>query len=179
MEYLEEIDYEKIVIFSQFESTIKLLEERVKKLPRFASKELGYVYACNPTRRHVRNHKYKDLKVLETAFQEDESVRIWMGTLKTGGESITLTAARYLIRVDRWWNAASADQADGRIDRGGQTKIPIIIDLEANDTIEQLIQEMIDGKKMSANEVLRSDKLLELLRKDRARSRQLKEDQAA
>src|SRR5258708_106038 len=156
---VDEIGEDKLVIFSQYESVIYLLENRVKKLAKYKSGEWGYVYACNPVRRHVRGQYYKDLKILETAFQEDPSIKLWMGTMKTGGEGITLTAAHRLIRIDRWWNRPAHDQVDGRVDRFGQAEVPIIVDLEAEDTIEQWIEELIVEKEGDSNAVIRNDKI--------------------
>lgn len=175
----EQLEDEKLVIFSQYESSIKLLEHRTLQLNSYKNQELGYVYACNPTRRYVNYkqiQKYRDVKILETAFQQDPNVRLWEGTLKTGGEGITLTAAHRLIRTDKWWNRAAHDQGDARIDRGGQTEVPILMELEAADTIEQWINELIDEKNMQMNDVMSVDTLVEILRKDRKRSKQLREE---
>lgn len=180
IDWIESMGDDKVVIFSQFEGVIKLLEHRLLKLQEYKNKELRYCYVTGDSK-HISGHEVKDdrekgldaIKVLETAFQEDPDVRVWLGTIKTGGEGITLTAACNLISIDQWWNAATMNQGDDRLHRGGQERPVRIHRLIAHDTVELEILELIAKKELSFSEMVRTGKLLEILLKDKAR--QMKE----
>ena len=59
-------------------------------------------------------------------FQNDESCRVFLISLKAGGVGLNLTAADYVYIVDPWWNPAVEQQAIDRTHRIGQTK-PVTI----------------------------------------------------
>jgi len=56
-------------------------------------------------------------------FQSDPSIRVWVSTAQTGGLGLTLTAACYVILIDRPWTPGDTEQCEARIDRDGQ-KLP-------------------------------------------------------
>lgn len=55
-------------------------------------------------------------------FQNDDSVKVFLISLKAGGVGLNLTAADYVYIVDPWWNPAAEQQAIDRTHRIGQTK---------------------------------------------------------
>jgi SNF2 family DNA or RNA helicase len=57
--------------------------------------------------------------------------RVFMSTLQLGGESITLTAARHVIFLDRSWSPKDNAQGIGRIRRPGQEGQPVVININA------------------------------------------------
>jgi len=171
-EWIEQNPDEKLVIFSQYADAIKLLEYRLlKNNPLYRNAQCGYAFATSE-RKSVWDKKYNDLKIIETAFQEDDRVKLFMGTLGTGGEGITLTAACNLIMIDQWWNAAKMNQGSDRIHRGGQTRPVLVQKLVAIDTIEESILQLIAQKQMQANEILDTHFLLKLLKADREKGEQ-------
>jgi len=85
---------------------------------------------------------------MENDFQaENSDIKVFLFSTKAGSESITLTAANTIIFTDKPWTAASEDQAVGRIKRIGQNKKMKKIVLEAENTVEQYIQAIIDQKR--------------------------------
>jgi SNF2 family DNA or RNA helicase len=70
-------------------------------------------------------------------FQEG-SGQVFIGTLSTLGESVTLHRASNAIFLDRSWNPATNDQGADRIYRIGQTKPVTITHLVAVGTVDEL-----------------------------------------
>lgn len=79
-------------------------------------------------------------------FQEGEG-RVFIGTLATLGESVTLHRANKVIRLDRHWNPALNVQAEDRVQRIGQTRNVTVTDIVAKDTVDELrVLPVIAGK---------------------------------
>jgi SNF2 family DNA or RNA helicase len=74
-----------------------------------------------------------------TKFQEDESVKVFLISLKAGGVGLNLTAADYVILLDPWWNPAAEAQAINRAHRIGQDKKVFVYRFIAKDSIEEKI----------------------------------------
>lgn len=71
------------------------------------------------------------------AFQEGTG-RVFIGTISTLGESVTLHRASNAIFLDRSWNPAANAQASDRIYRIGQTKPVTITHIVAKGTVDEL-----------------------------------------
>jgi SNF2 family DNA or RNA helicase len=69
-------------------------------------------------------------------FQAGEG-RVFIGTIKTLGESVNLHRANNAIFLDRSWNPTDNEQAEDRIYRIGQTKAVTITHLVAADTVDE------------------------------------------
>lgn len=65
-------------------------------------------------------------------------VRVFMGTVETVGESVTLIRAHIVTFIDRHWSPRVNKQAQGRIRRIGQLRTPWIIDIKTRDTVDQI-----------------------------------------
>lgn len=70
-------------------------------------------------------------------FQAGEG-RVFIGTISTLGESVTLHRASNLITLDRSWNPAANSQAMDRVYRIGQKKPVTITHLVARGTVDEL-----------------------------------------
>jgi len=70
-------------------------------------------------------------------FQDGER-RVFLGTLSTLSESVTLTRANNAILLDRSWNPSTNVQAEDRIYRIGQDKTVTITHIVAKDTVDEL-----------------------------------------
>jgi SNF2 family DNA or RNA helicase len=79
--------------------------------------------------------------------------RVFMSTLQLGGESISLTAARHVIFIDRSWSPKDNAQGIGRIRRPGQEGQPIVININANGTVDRYIHEVNNLKQGWFNEI--------------------------
>lgn len=134
----------KILIFSQFVEMLQVIKvELVKKNISFSYLD-GSVSASNR----------KD----EVAkFQTDESVKVFLISLKAGGVGLNLTAADYVYIVDPWWNPAAEQQAIDRTHRIGQTRKIFAYKMICKDSIEEKIMKLQEKKKNLSDELVSED----------------------
>jgi SNF2 family DNA or RNA helicase len=147
----------KLLIFSQFVQMLQLLSEVMKKL------KISFEYMDGST---------KDRQKRIDNFNNNNSIRAFLISLKTGGFGLNLTAADTVIIVDPWWNPMGENQAIDRAHRIGQTKKVMVYKTITKDTIEEKIialqqnkQEMFDSlieKGQSVFKSLDSEQLREL-----------------
>lgn len=90
-------------------------------------------------------------------FRDDPRCRVFLASLKAGGVGIDLTAASVVIHYDRWWNRAKQDQATDRVHRYGQQRGVQVFSFVCEGTIEERIDEIIEGKAALAADLLPQD----------------------
>lgn len=132
LELLEEANEnnEKVVIFSNWTKVINpLFKELSKYNPALVTGEVS--------------DKQKEVG----KFQNDESCKVILGTVGALGTGFTLTEASIMIFVDKPWTFADTEQAEDRIHRIGTKKSVNIITLICKDTIDEMIEEVIQTKK--------------------------------
>ncbi len=123
---------DKTLVYSQYVTT---LDGMIDSLARF--EPLKYTGSLAPAQR--------DRVVSE--FQESDSRKALLVSLRAGGTGLTLTAANRVVHFDSWWNPAVMTQATARIRRIGQEKPQFETTLVAVNTIEEKIQEILDDKR--------------------------------
>lgn len=77
----------------------------------------------------VVSHSKKSMEEREqavTSFQEDEKVRVFIGTMRACGTGITLTAANHVVFAEIDWVPAIISQAEDRSHRYGQTNSVLV-----------------------------------------------------
>ncbi|WKD57858.1 ATP-dependent helicase HepA [Corynebacterium capitovis DSM 44611] len=79
-------------------------------------------------------------------FQQPDGPRAMLLSLKAGGTGLNLTAASMVIHMDRWWNPAVENQATDRAFRIGQEKDVTVYKMITRGTLEESIQDVLDGK---------------------------------
>jgi SNF2 family DNA or RNA helicase len=121
----------RILIFSQFTSMLKLIEEEL------TDSVIDYVKLTGSTKDRITPIKM---------FQ-DKQVPVFLISLKAGGTGINLTAADTVIHYDPWWNPAVEAQATDRAHRIGQTNPVFVYKLITQGTVEEKIIAMQDKKK--------------------------------
>ncbi|WP_257182778.1 DEAD/DEAH box helicase [Corynebacterium cystitidis] len=87
-------------------------------------------------------------------FQSAEGPRAMLLSLKAGGTGLNLTAASMVIHMDRWWNPAVENQATDRAYRIGQDKNVDVYKMITRGTMEESIQDVLDGKMQLAGTVV-------------------------
>lgn len=87
-------------------------------------------------------------------FQRDDGPPAMLLSLKAGGTGLNLTAASIVVHMDRWWNPAVENQATDRAFRIGQTKDVTVYKMITRGTMEEKIQEVLDGKMQLAGTVV-------------------------
>ncbi|MBF0440680.1 MAG: DEAD/DEAH box helicase [Oligoflexales bacterium] len=96
----------------------------------------------------------KKRQMLVDSFQDEMGPPFFILSLKAGGTGLNLTAASHVIHFDRWWNPAVENQATDRAFRIGQKRNVLVHKFICKGTIEERIDEMIENKKMIAEEIL-------------------------
>jgi superfamily II DNA or RNA helicase len=141
LEQLEEVIGEghKALVFSQFTSLLAIVRKRLDKA------SISYQYL---------DGKSRDRKSIVTAFQNDDSCRVFLISLKAGGHGLNLTAADYVFILDPWWNPAVEMQAIDRTHRIGQTRRVFAYRIIARDTVEEKVLALQNGKRDLANAIV-------------------------
>jgi hypothetical protein len=75
-------------------------------------------------------------------------------SLKAGGTGLNLTAASHVVLYDRWWNPAVEDQARDRAWRIGQERTVVSHRLVCPGTVDERVEEVVQGKRHIADLVL-------------------------
>jgi SNF2 family DNA or RNA helicase len=87
-------------------------------------------------------------------FQNDPACQLLIGSMKAGGEGITLTAASNMAMVEFGWTPAEHDQAEARIHRIGQTADSATIWMFVGvNTIDEWIAALLDEKRAVVNAI--------------------------
>lgn len=112
---------EPIVIFTTYVDMVTMACKRMD--------ELGVKYVAVTGGTELTADQAADI------FQRG-SVRVFIGTAQTIGESITLTRSHIEIYIDVHWSPRVKKQCDGRIRRIGQTQTPWAIDIKTRNSVD-------------------------------------------
>ncbi len=130
---------EKTLIFTQYremgELLVPLLRERL-------GVETAFLHGG--VSRSARDKMVDD-------FQQRQSARVLLLSLKAGGTGLNLTAASNVIHYDLWWNPAVEAQATDRAYRIGQHRNVQVNRFITQSTFEEKIDAMLQSKKELAN----------------------------
>jgi superfamily II DNA or RNA helicase len=121
----------KILVFSQFREMLAIMRSWIDSL------SIPYLYLDGMT---------KDRQDLVDSFNKDESIRLFLISLKAGGTGLNLTAADTVVIYDPWWNPAVESQAVDRAHRIGQVKTVNVYRLVTEHSVEQRIMELKSKK---------------------------------
>lgn len=75
-------------------------------------------------------------------------------SIKAGGSGLNLTAANHVVLYDRWWNPAVEDQARDRAWRIGQQNTVMSHRMVCPGTVDERVEEIVNGKRQVAGLVL-------------------------
>jgi hypothetical protein len=149
----------KILLFSQFTSMLKHIQEKLQK------DNIDFYSLTGATSKEKRSRMVE-------SFNKDK-IPVFCISLKAGGTGLNLTAADIVIHFDPWWNLAVQNQATDRVHRIGQENVVSVYKLIVKGTIEEkivkiqnmkkeLAEAVLSGKGMSVGSFTREE-LLELL----------------
>ena len=122
----------KILVFSQFVKTLKLIAAELQLLG------VKFCYLDGATKDRLGECE---------RFNRNSSIQIFLISLMAGGTGLNLTSADMVIHYDPWWNPAVEDQATDRAHRIGQKKNVYVMKMIAPDTIEEKVIELQRRKK--------------------------------
>lgn len=81
------------------------------------------------------------------AFQQDQAVKVFIGTTQAAGVGITLTAANYVFFASLPWTPALKRQAEDRAYRSGQTRDVFVIIPLVVGTIDEQVFALLEAKR--------------------------------
>lgn len=132
----------KTVIFSQYTKMLAIMKEDLKNLHI----PFSYLDGSSKNRLEIVNQ-----------FNEDESVPVFLVSLKAGGSGLNLVGADTVIHYDMWWNPAVENQATDRVHRLGQKRSVSSYKLITLNTIEEKIVNLQKRKQGLVTKIISSD----------------------
>ncbi len=132
----------KTVIFSQYTRMLQIMRED------FEHRGIRFSYLDGSSKNRLEIVKQ---------FNEDETIPVFLVSLKAGGTGLNLVGADTVIHYDMWWNPAVENQATDRVHRMGQKKNVSAYKLITLNTIEEKIAEMQKRKKGLVKKVVSCD----------------------
>lgn len=132
----------KILVFSQFVKHLAILKEFLDR------SRTPYAYLDGTTKDRQKQVEY---------FQNDESVSVFLISLKAGGLGLNLTAADYVFLMDPWWNPAIEQQAVDRAHRIGQENKVFTYKFITKNSVEEKILALQKRKVKLANDLISTE----------------------
>jgi len=132
----------KVLVFSSFVRHLRLFAAE------FDQKAISYSMLTGMSRNREK---------IVSEFQEDESRKVFLISLKAGGVGLNLTAADYVFILDPWWNPAAEDQALNRAHRIGQDKNVFVYRFISENSIEEKIRQLQERKSKLAETFVTSN----------------------
>jgi SNF2 family DNA or RNA helicase len=117
----------RMLIFSQFVSILQFLKQDLE------SQNIKFSYIDGDTKNRVEVCEH---------FNNDNSIPVFLISLKAGGTGLNLTGADTVVHFDPWWNPAVEAQATDRTHRIGQKKVVTSIKLIVCDTVEERVLDL-------------------------------------
>nr|XP_016445129.1 PREDICTED: SWI/SNF-related matrix-associated actin-dependent regulator of chromatin subfamily A-like protein 1 isoform X3 [Nicotiana tabacum] len=93
-------------------------------------------------------------QALVTDFQEKETIKAAVLSIKAGGVGLTLTAASTVIFAELSWTPGDLIQAEDRAHRIGQVSSVNVCYLLANDTVDDIIWDVVQSKLENLGQML-------------------------
>lgn len=117
----------KILLFAQFREMLAIIRRWMDE------SGTPYTYLDGETRNR---------QDVVDRFNSDESVKVFLISLKAGGTGLNLASANTVIIYDPWWNPAVESQAVDRAHRIGQRRAVNVYRMVTDESIEQKIMDL-------------------------------------
>ena len=158
----------KILIFSQFKTTLDILES-------YCSDLRGWP-VCRIDGSISQDERYEQI----TSFNSPSSdYKVFLLSTRAGGQGINLAAADTVILFDSDWNPQQDLQAMDRAHRIGQTRPVIVYRFATRGTVEETLLLKADSKRRLEKLVIQKGKFKSLIDGVNAKSRKLKPGEIA
>jgi SNF2 family DNA or RNA helicase len=139
----------RMLVFSQFVQVLQLLKAELE------AAGLGFCYLDGSS---------KDRMAQVDRFQDDDTVPVFLISLKAGGTGLNLTGADVVVHFDPWWNPAVEAQASDRAHRIGQDKQVTVYKLITSGTVEENVLQLQQGKRKLLEQVFEESEAANLSR---------------
>ena len=133
----------RILVFSQFVEMLKIIRAWLKK---------------EGIKHEILTGQSKNRQEMVDRFNNDESIPIFLVSLKAGGTGLNLTGADFVVHYDPWWNPAAEDQATDRVHRIGQKKKVFVYRFITKGTVEEKIMRLKDRKRDLVDSIIAADR---------------------
>ena len=134
---------EKAVVFSHLLDPLDLLS---KLLDRDG---IGYVQLRG-------EQSIQERERVTAQFAQDATISMLLASTKVGGEGLNLVEANHVVFVNRWWNPSANNQAKDRVSRMGQTRTVIVHSFTCRDTVEELLDDILEEKGRLSEAIIES-----------------------
>lgn len=128
----------RMLVFSQFVKVLQLLKTDLE------SSSLAFCYLDGSS---------KDRMAQVDRFQQDDTIPVFLISLKAGGTGLNLTGADVVVHFDPWWNPAAETQATDRAHRIGQDKVVNVYKFIASETVEDKVLQLQESKRKLLEQV--------------------------
>jgi SNF2 family DNA or RNA helicase len=128
----------KALVFSQFVKHLKLIAAELQRLG------IPYIMMTGQDSTARR-------EVMIRQFQNDDTLPVFLVSLKAGGVGLNLTRADYVFLADPWWNPAVENQAISRAHRIGRENRVFAYRFITSGTVEEKILQMQERKQNLAD----------------------------
>ncbi len=132
-------DGHKVLVFSQFVQMLHIIRSWLQ------TTDIPFTYLDGSSK-----NRFEQVD----RFNNDESIRLFLISLKAGGTGLNLTSADYVIHYDPWWNPAVESQAIDRTHRIGQTKQVFAYKMICEKTVEEKILKLQEQKRNVAESII-------------------------
>ncbi len=132
----------KVLIFSQFVKHLNLFKNYFKK------HHIAFSFLDGSTTNRQ--------EVVEE-FKQNESIQIFLISIKAGGVGLNLTEADYVFILDPWWNPAVEQQAIDRTHRIGQKNTVFIYKFITKNSVEEKILALQERKRRIADSLITTE----------------------
>ncbi|MFZ9503056.1 MAG: DEAD/DEAH box helicase [Cyclobacteriaceae bacterium] len=132
----------KLLVFSQFVKHLELVKDKLRSL------KIQYCYLDGSS---------VDRKEQVERFTKDETVRVFLISIKAGGLGLNLTQADYVFILDPWWNPAVEQQAVDRAYRIGQKKKVFTYRFITKNTVEEKILQLQKRKQKLSDTLITTE----------------------
>lgn len=140
----------KVLIFSQFKTTLDIIQSYAAELRGWACCRIDGSISQAERSEQIRS------------FNTDPDVKLFLLSTRAGGQGINLVAADTVILFDSDWNPQQDLQAMDRAHRIGQTRPVIVYRLATRGTVEETLLLKADGKRKLEKLVIQKGKFKSL-----------------
>lgn len=138
-EFLENEPDKKIVIFAHHHDVVNLLELQLNR----ALEVLGLQPVLNL---HSGLDGNKRAEIVDR-FKDNRDRRIMIASTLAAGEGLNLQFCSRAVMLERQWNPANEEQAEGRFARIGQQDNIVAKYMIASETIDEYFTELVESKR--------------------------------
>jgi SWI/SNF-related matrix-associated actin-dependent regulator of chromatin subfamily A member 5 len=135
----------KVIVFSNFDQALNLCEDLVMMLQGI-NRAFEYARLDGRTTGPWR-------KVMVHLFQNDPKYKVFLVSIRAGGEGLNLTSSSVIVFLDEDWNPQVMRQAEARVHRIGQTRPVVIYKLRSTGTVEEQMSRRLIKKAYIADRV--------------------------